>query len=158
VSSVTKNTDKRDRKLNVKTSKKSIGCARVNTSSLEFVEGRELDHRIVQRLVNLFEETECRRYDPDNYIRLSVTKKQLKNILRLSKLTQNALKSPSQDGSLPFLNTGSTKLICYEGQHRVKAAESFLEPDDHWWTIRLFFKSSKGVWNSFLLEIRIITL
>ena len=145
MSSIANNTDRRDRKLNITTSKKSIGCARVNTSSLQFVEGREIDPQIVQGLVDLFQRTKCRRYDPDNYIRVSVTKQQLKSILRLSKLTKNALKSPSQDGSLPLLNTGSIKLTSYGGQHRIKAVETFPDPDDHWWTVRLFLKSAKGM-------------
>jgi hypothetical protein len=139
--------NKYDRQLNISVSKNFLGHARVKLSSLDFRDGREVDDRIVQKLVELFQDTQCRRYDPDNYIKVSVSKKQLRSALRRSRLTQNALKSTSQDGNFPFLYTRSTQnFTCYDGQHRTKAAECFFNnSDDHWWTVELYLKEPEGM-------------
>ena len=126
--------------------KSFIGTARVRIDCLQFDEGRQVDSQSVKRLLRLFEETKCQRYNPDHYVPAIVNLPQLKRILRASKLNRNALKVPSEDGTWPFLNLEpSHKLICVHGKHRIRAAELFLDPDDRWWTVRLFLESLDGV-------------
>jgi len=134
-----------DLELNSTTSKRFVGFARVDISVFHFMDGREIDDRITKGLIKLFQRTRCRRYDPDNYLKVLITKSQLKRALRSSKIPQNSLKTPTTDGSFHFLHVGpNEKLICRDGQHRIKAAEYF-EAGDRWWTVELFLSHSEGI-------------
>jgi hypothetical protein len=51
----------------------------------------------------------------------------------------------------PLSNTlNIQKLFCLHGQHRIKAAESFLPHENQWWTIRIYLIRSDGTQTSVL--------
>jgi hypothetical protein len=134
-----------DRATNVLADQRLIGTARANISSLEFIEGRQIDDRIVKNLINVFQQERCRRYDPENYIPVLLTQANLRRVLRSSKLTKADLKRPAHDGSLCLLKTAKNQMLrCLHGRHRIKAAEQFLPYDDRWWTIRIYLIKSDG--------------
>jgi hypothetical protein len=127
-------------------SKNFAGTARVAISCLEFIPGRQIVPNIVTCLVRVFEKVRCRRLDPDNFIPVFITPSDLKRALRTSNLPPNALKRPSADGSLCFLNVATNqKLTCLHGRHRIQAAIKHLEPNDLWWTVKLFLATPEGM-------------
>jgi hypothetical protein len=85
---------------NVLADQRLIGTARADISCLEFIEGRQIDNRIVKNLVTVFQKQRCRRYDRENYIPVLITRANLRRVLKSSKLTKAGLKSPAHDGSL----------------------------------------------------------
>jgi hypothetical protein len=137
--------DQDDRDLDILATKCFVGTARVDISCLKFLEGRQIDNRIVQDLVRGFQQVRCRRYDPDNFIPVLITESNFQRALRVSDINQTALKNSSQDGSFYFLKTAKNqKLVCAHGRHRIKAAEQFLDPNDRWWPVKLFVVDSHG--------------
>lgn len=72
---------------------------------LEFIKGRQIDKRIIDKLVAVVKQARCRKYDPENTIPVLITEDNLKKALKASKLTLAALKKGSHDGSLCLLKT-----------------------------------------------------
>jgi hypothetical protein len=152
--------DKDDIEFATLSSKRFIGTARADISSLEFIEGgRQIDNQIIERLISIFKDMTCRRLDPDNYIPVLITQVDLNRALRVSKVQQNALKIPASDGSYHFLRTSKgQKLKCVYGKHRVKAAERYFGEGDRWWTITLFLtRGPNGICPSLLDRYKPLT-
>jgi hypothetical protein len=137
--------DQDDRELNILAASSFVGTARVDISCLEFLDSRQLDGRIVEELVSNFQQTRCRRYESENFIPVLITKAGLERALRVSNINRTDLKTPAQDGSFRFLKAAKNqKFSCIHGQHRIRAAEQFLDPRDRWWPVKLFLPNSKG--------------
>ena len=138
--------DEYDRELNLITSRRFIGNVRVKISSLDFVDARGEDRRIVEGLKQTYQKQRCRRYDSDNYIPVRIAPNELRKALKASGLRKNDLKSPSQDGAPRFLCTApNQKLSCLQGLHRIKAAEEFFNlPEDRWWIVKLILYRSES--------------
>ena len=137
--------DQDDRKLDILAARCFIGTAQVDISCLTFLEGRQIDSRIVDDLVSSFQKTRCRRYESDNFIPVLITKSSLRRALRISNLNQTDLRTPAHDGCPRSLKAAKKqKFTCAHGRHRINAAERFLGPDDRWWPVKLFLTESKG--------------
>ena len=116
-----------------------ISTARVDISCLDFIEGRQIDRRIVDYLKAIFAATKCRqgskedsRYDPKNYIPVLIkSSSELKRVLKASKKTRKDLNV--RRGSPCLLRTApGQKLLCLDGRHRIEAADEFLSPGNRW--------------------------
>ena len=130
--------DTNDCVINALADNQFIGTARADISTLEFIKGRQIDNLIVENLITVFQQKRCRRYEPEDYIPVLVTKANLKRA---------ALQSPAEDGSLCLLRTAKNqKLSCLHRRHRIKAAENFLPDKDQWWTVRIYLVASDGYW------------
>lgn len=129
---------------NVLIESRFIGTARAKISSLRFVQGRQINKRIVDRLTSVFQQERCRRYESENYIPVLLTKDNLKQVLKSSKLKKDALKRPSEDGTLHLLRAKKAQLLCLHGRHRIEAAKNFLPREDQWWTVRVYVGKSDG--------------
>lgn len=144
--------DKDDRASNVLADNRFIGTARADISYLTFIEGRQIDNQIVEKLITVFQQKRCRRYEPENYIPVLITKENLKRALKASKLKRAALQSPAKDGSLRFLKPAKNQeLFCLHGRHRIEAAKKFLPDTDQWWTIRVYLVESDGTQTAILI-------
>jgi hypothetical protein len=134
-----------DRTSNGLANKRFIGIARADVKRLRFIKGRQIDHKIVEKLVTVFQLEGCRRHNPKNFVPVLITPPILDRALKASKLTQADLKNP-QDGSFCLLKTPKNqKLLCLHGRHRIKAAESFFPKEDQWWTISIYLAESSGM-------------
>jgi hypothetical protein len=136
-------------------SRRKFGTARVSIASLQFVKGREIDASIVQHLMRVYEETKCKRNDPDNYIPILISSSDLRRALESSDLAQNNLKQLSSDGSFCYLHAAKNQYFkCLDGRHRISAALEFLDPTDQWWTADIFQLRPGGIILEFTKFIR----
>lgn len=125
--------------------RKFLGTARVDLSSLRFIQGREIVPQIVHELVGVFRATGCRRFDIENHVPVLISPSELSTALDASSLNRKDLSKRSQDGSLPFLKPGDNKLFSgIHGRHRIRAATRFLDPNDRWWVISLYLVDNTG--------------
>jgi hypothetical protein len=137
--------DQDDRELNILAAERFVGTVRVAISCLQFLDARQLDPRVVKELVSNFQQTRCRRYESENFIPVLITKSDLDRALRVSDINRTDLKTPDQEGSFRFLKAAKRQnFTCVYGQHRIRAAEQFLDPRDRWWPVKLFIPKSKG--------------
>jgi hypothetical protein len=117
-----------------------IGIVHVNISSLAFKDDiilRPIDKNIVDGLIEVFKK-ECSRDEAENQIPAFIAPGELDRLLQASQLTAIDLQGSLLGRPYQRLNLGQDKLYCLHGQHRLKAAVKVLEPEDCWWTIRLF--------------------
>lgn len=101
-----------------------------------------IDTTKVNRLKHIFELEGCNRYDPQNFIRGSITRDALQKALVRSRLT---LASLQREGDPPMLHLPpDTYVRCDQGRSRVKA---LLDTDRsfYWWTVELYAGKSKSV-------------
>ncbi|KAH7204970.1 hypothetical protein BKA60DRAFT_579738 [Fusarium oxysporum] len=94
-----------------------------------------IDTTKVNRLKHIFELEGCNRYDPQNFIRGSITRDALQKALVRSRLT---LASLQREGDPPMLHLPpDTYVRCDQGRSRVKA---LLDTDRsfYWWTVELY--------------------
>lgn len=83
--------------------------------------------------------TGCSRYDPLSRISAHVDPTELDLILGASQLSRDTLQESLLPGaSHPKLNTAGTTICCFNGRHRLKAAEDGDDENDCWWTIELY--------------------
>ena len=137
--------DKADRNLNALVARQLIGTARADVSCLDFFQGRQTDHQVVKHLLEVFCQIGCRRYDPDNFIPVLITKADLNIALQASGLNRTALQGQVQEGLPHILKTAKKQtLSCAHGRHRIEAAKQFLPEDDQRWTIKIFLVKSKS--------------
>lgn len=124
-----------------------VGRVRVDISSLTF---SEASRKEIPRITNQFrcaleEGYDASRHNPQNSIQAYVDLTELDDILRASRLTRDNLLASFLPGAAhPKLNTLRTKICCFGGRHRLKAAQQFHDADDRWWTIDLYaFESER---------------
>lgn len=114
------------------------GLARLDLEVLDFgdvlgeAKHRPLSPRNVTRLRKVFELEGCNRYDEANYISAFV------HPARLDGLT---ITGPSQYpvdvAEIPRVTFGQP-VRCLNGLHRIRAAQEHLDPNDRWWTVKLY--------------------
>ncbi|KAJ5155476.1 hypothetical protein N7492_008279 [Penicillium capsulatum] len=114
------------------------GTAKVNLDqiSLQPLSSREIDHKNVERLHEIFAKDGCNRLDLRNHVTAVVSKQHLQRTCHATGLTLEELKSRQQQ--CPRLGFRGREVKCLHGQHRLKAAEDFLSPSDRWWTVDLY--------------------
>lgn len=106
------------------------GYARVNIDNLEFHSVRDLDDQNVDRLLGIFRLCGCQRDDPANAVPVVVEDQTLSDFSpALSQTTIGARTVPL---------SGTVKLQCLHGRHRISAARRFLAASDNWWTVKVF--------------------
>lgn len=124
-----------------------VGRVRVDISSLSFSEAsRKEIPRITDRFKCAFEGGyNASRHNLQNRLQAHVDLTELDDILRASRLTRDDLRASFLPGAVhPKLNTLGTKICCFDGRHRLKAAQQFHDVDDRWWTIDLYaFESDR---------------
>lgn len=111
------------------------GLARVGLSDLQFDEDHTIFPQNVHRLNKIFQIEGCQRLDERNYIDVVATDSQLYTVQ--PGCLQDA--PPKAWGSSPVLGVGPLK--CLTGQHRVRAAQKYLDANDQWWVARVYSDS-----------------
>lgn len=108
------------------------GLARVRLSDLQFDANNTISPQNVSRLSKIFQIEGCQRLDERNYIDVVVTDNQIS--AARPECFQNV--PPQAWQSTPILGIGP--LECLTGQHRVRAAERYLDANDQWWIARVY--------------------
>ena len=124
-----------------------LGLARVDLHELVFTPAisrghRESSDKLKTRLITVYELEGCRRFEEENFIDAKIDADDLNVALQKANLTISALKekshkdlcNPEQISRLKF----QRGLSCLNGLHRVRAAQTFLDPNDRWWIVRLY--------------------
>lgn len=97
----------------------------------------KVDEKHIDNLVHLFQVEGCMRlHEPENYVPALISQEELSQAL-----SYNGLKGLNllQEGEPRLLNLPegiSIKLL--HGEHRMRAAEQFLEPSERWWVVILY--------------------
>jgi len=118
-----------------------IGIVKIDIFSLEFLDVRELDNKVVKGLLNVFLKStvKCDRESEKNYIPAIVNIEALEAILTLSGQTRYNLQRTLKDYTYrPRIKTGNIAVLGLNGKHRIEAAKQVLSDDDCWWTIKLW--------------------
>lgn len=108
------------------------GLARVALKDLQYDANHAFFPQNVLRLSRIFQLEGCQRLDERNYIDVLATDSQLDG------LSPECLHdTPQQTWEIrPILGVGSLK--CLTGQHRIRAAQKFLDSNDQWWIARVY--------------------
>ena len=117
-----------------------VGRVRVDVSSLAFCNAsrREIPH-ITKTKWSFKNGTGCSRHDPQSRISAHIDPTDLDRVLQASQLSQDSLQGSLLPGaSHPKLNTGGIIIHCFNGRHRLRAAERRYDENDRWWTIELY--------------------
>ena len=108
------------------------GQARVRLGDLRFDENNTISPQNVNRLNKIFQIEGCQRSDERNYVDVVVTDDQLHRAR-----TECLQDAPPEVWQLsPVLGVGP--LRCLTGQHRVRAAQKYLDANDQWWVARVY--------------------
>lgn len=116
------------------------GRARVSLDRLHY-DGISMrgtvDEKHINHLVKVFQVEGCSRlHDPNYYVPGIISHHDLEDALASSNLRVLDL---MQDGAPYFLNIREgTRIRVLHGEHRLRAAEKFLEPTERWWTVVLY--------------------
>ncbi|KAE8342569.1 hypothetical protein BDV24DRAFT_130562 [Aspergillus arachidicola] len=102
------------------------------TSSRGNVDDKHVDH-----LIHVFRTEGCMRlHDPEHYVPALITPDDLTNAAKFSRLRLIDL---TQDGEPHILSLPSNlKIRILHGEHWLRAAERFLEPNERWWVVVLY--------------------
>ena len=124
-----------------------LGFARIPLQYLDFTPALRTNHReesakIKLRLIHVFKLEGCRRFDEENFIDAKIDADTLRIALEDKNLTSeqfqnrthNALSDPTKIPHLEFHRT----IPCFNGLHRIRAADEFLDNNDKWWIVRLY--------------------
>ncbi|OJJ66326.1 hypothetical protein ASPBRDRAFT_665854 [Aspergillus brasiliensis CBS 101740] len=116
------------------------GRARVSLDRLHYygisMRGN-VDEKHINHLVNVFQAEGCTRlHDPNHYVPVIISPEDLEGALAYSNLRGLDL---MQDRIPYFLDIQEgTHIRVLHGEHRLRAAEKFLEPTERWWTVVLY--------------------
>lgn len=128
--------------LSCLTTQHLVGIARINISSLALdvidEKSRQEDSNIVEHLAEVFDSNSCDPNEPRNHISADVSSVDLESILQRSSLTRFDLQRSIASGDYPTLHVVHEKINCQHGRHRLKAALKRPNPDEWWWTIKLY--------------------
>ena len=118
----------------------SRGRAKVALNHLQYrgISSRgKVDDRHVNHLVETFHVEGCARlHDPNHHVPAIVSPEDLSNALSYSKLQLLDLVQDGEPYTLSFQGDVSIRVL--HGEHRLRAAERFFEPNDQWWTVVLY--------------------
>ncbi|KAJ6116586.1 hypothetical protein N7512_006311 [Penicillium capsulatum] len=97
----------------------------------------KVDEKHVEQLINVFRSEGCMRlHDPEHYVPGLISSEELTRAVSYSKIRRLHL---MQDGEPPILNLpDNLKIRVLHGEHRMRAAERFLEPREKWWVVMLY--------------------
>lgn len=110
---------------------------------IEDIEGRQFDDKIAAKLAKNALDN-CSPEDQLHQIPALISASELDPILRYSGLTVERIREANSVANYPVLRTGNKKIYCLRGQHRTKAAEQKLDPQDQRWVVRLHcFRDSR---------------
>jgi hypothetical protein len=117
------------------------GVAKIRIEHLQFSDGnvdgaKPLDERNIRRLMGVFYDEGCRPLEPKNRVVGVVDQQQLDRALQSSHVSQADL----LDHQIPpFLELEEgIRIRCLYGQHRVAAADRYLERWEKWWVVELY--------------------
>lgn len=118
------------------------GVARVALDRIWFDEmaddSRTLDPAHVSRLLQLFQQGQCDRLDPDHYLSAVISDQLLHRVLERAQLSIESLRLTEP----PFLPLrGEEYLVGIDGLHRHQAAVQYFSnrPErDRWWIVKLY--------------------
>lgn len=116
------------------------GRAKIFLESLEYhgTSSRgKVDDKHIDQLVHVFRTEGCMRlHDPEHYVPGLISSEDLKQAASFSGLR---LLDLGQGAEPPLLNLpGNLKVKILHGEHRMTAAERFLEPNERWWVVVLY--------------------
>ncbi|KAA8644955.1 uncharacterized protein ATNIH1004_009166 [Aspergillus tanneri] len=116
------------------------GYAKVELRHLEFQFSlfgkRVFDPSNFKILQEKFENYECAREEPQNFIAAVVSDDLLEQVITQSNTSPGILKDETK---LPWLTfPDDIRLLCLYGKHRVEAARHALLPGDRWWSLALY--------------------
>lgn len=116
------------------------GYAKVELKHLEFRFSlfgmRVFDPSNSKALREKFENDECARREPQNFIGAVVNNDLLEQIIAESDTNPSILKDET---ALPWLSfPEETRILCLYGKHRVEAAKHALLPGDRWWSLAFY--------------------
>jgi hypothetical protein len=117
-----------------------VGRVRVDISTLSFSDAsRRETPRITKKKRSSKNGTGCSRHDPQSRISAHIDPAELDRVLLASQQSRANLQASFLPGAVhPKLNTTGTSICCFNGRHRLKAAEHVYDEDDRWWTIELY--------------------
>lgn len=98
---------------------------------------REIDQKHVTHLINVFKTEGCARlHNPNHYVPVLVSNEDLSAALAQSGLRRLDL---MQDGEPHYLRfPANANVTVLHGEHRLRAAERYLDPADCWWVAVLY--------------------
>lgn len=96
-----------------------------------------VDEKHINHLVKVFQAEGCSRlHDPNHYVPVIISRTDLEDAAAATNLRVLDL---MQDRPPYFLNIREgTRIRVLHGEHRLRAAEKFLEPTERWWTVVLY--------------------
>jgi hypothetical protein len=112
-----------------------IGFVKINISSLVFTSGRELDNRIVNKLIRVFHRSKyrCDRVNERNYVPAIITSQDLSQLISRHQLLSRDLELSLSNVDVRLMLQVKNEVIqCLHSKHRIKAAEQFLLANDRW--------------------------
>jgi Protein of unknown function (DUF3723) len=119
------------------------GTACVRFKILRFEDTSELDPAKIQRINQIFATRGCLRLDPRHRISSLIERADLQRACETSGVAIAELKRAGSAGFVHLTFPEGYRLACLNGRHRVRAAESFLGPRDHWWAVDLFLSGTE---------------
>lgn len=131
-----------------------LGVARLPINNLNFEHEifkkhhRPVSEKILTRLRSVFQREGFLRSKSKNWIDAVVEPQKLLSALAQCGKTRDDISSEKKD--LPILDLGTVD--CLQGVHRILAAADGLNPNDQWWTVRLY---SRGEFLINFAKIRI---
>jgi hypothetical protein len=112
------------------------GTAQVPFENLSFPHPyRQIDRRIIERLKRDFEGEGCIK--TTNRIPAVIDDATLSAELQKLDVESDDFRAGSSENP-PLFALGSAKLECLHGQHRILAADEFLDRSKRWWVVDLF--------------------
>jgi hypothetical protein len=115
------------------------GLARIEFGGLRFDSERALSTQNIKRLQRIYKLEGCQRQDDRNFVDALIDNEQFEEISRQQPLAFQTV-PPQAWSAAPIVN--NVKLRCLTGQHRIKAADGYLDANDRWWIARLYSSGS----------------
>ena len=113
------------------------GCARVRLDNLRIDPDNTLpiDHKNVERLVEVFGREDCQRGEPENHVQVLIEPDLLQRALAASSLLPQDL---HELGRIEDLQLDTDEVVVLQGRHRLLAAKKVLFNTDRWWIADLY--------------------
>ncbi|KAF4251664.1 hypothetical protein CNMCM8980_005533 [Aspergillus fumigatiaffinis] len=119
---------------------RSRGRAKVSLKNLQYhgISSRgEVNDKHVNRLAEVFRAEGCARlHDPNHYVPAVISPEDLRDALVYSEMRLLDLMQDGEPRTLYFRR--GIRIRVLHGEHRLRAAEQFLEPTEQWWTVDLY--------------------
>lgn len=130
------------------------GRAKVSLQNLQYYGSSargEINKKQINHLKKVYNDEGCMRlHSPENYVPVVISSADLAVGLQYSNLRQVDIRQEGEPRFLRFPENIQIKVL--HGEHRLRAAEEFLEPTDRWWSTVLYDEGkdqnliSGGLW------------